>query len=274
MESEPLAKLTFWCLSPALIFHSLSTARLTGEVLVLVVGVTVVYHIALLLISIPLRRWLFPDDAGARAVTSLVLMFGNCGNLGLPVLMLALGREAFDVGVVFLATNTVLVATLGIAVATWNGRLSPKGIATSVIRVPWTYAVLAAVLFRSLGALPLWLEQSTGLLGSGAIPVMVVLLGMQLADVRPRAVGARAVWLGVLRLLLGSGLAWGLTAAFGATGVVRSALIVEGSVPTAVNSLILSLQYRLRSDLAASVLLVSTVLSVLTLSLTLALLGA
>jgi len=269
-----LARLTFWCLSPALIFHSLSTARLPGGTMLLVVGVTTVYHIILFVLSLPLGRWLYPADPSARAVTSLVLMFGNCGNLGLPVLMLALGQEGFDVGVVFLATNTVLVATLGIAVATWNGRLSVGRIVGSVLRVPWAYAVMAALLFRILGTLPAWLERTTGLLGSGAIPVMVVLLGMQLADVRPRSVGGGAALLGGLRLLLGSGLMWGLTAMFGATGVVRSALIVEGSVPTAVNSLILSMQYRLRSDLAASVLLVSTLLSIATLSLTLALLGA
>jgi hypothetical protein len=69
-------------------------------------------------------------------------------------------------------------------------------------------------------------------------------------------------------------LAWGLAAAFRVQGILRGSLIVEGSVPTAVNSFLLTLQYERRPDLAAAVLLLSTLLSAGTLSLTLFLLNA
>jgi len=269
LSPAPLAQLTFWCLSPALIFDSLRTAELPMATAWLVVGFAVAYHVVMLLLSLPVRRALLPGDRDGQAVASLTMMFGNCGNLGLPVLLLALGRTGFEVGVIFVAANSVLVSTLGIGVITWEGRLVWRRMLRTVLRVPWVYAVAAALAVRAVGTFPTWLGNATSLLAGGAIPVMVLLLGMQLADVRPRAVAREATAIAALRLALGALVAWGLTAAFAVTGVVRGALIVEGSVPTAVNSLILSLQYNRRPDLAASVLLLSTAMSVVTLTLVL-----
>ncbi len=269
LNPSSLGQLTFWCLSPALIFNSLRTAQLPLSTAWLVVAFTVAYHVVMLLLSLPVRRALLPGDRDGQAVASLTMMFGNCGNLGLPVLLLAFGRTGFEVGVIFLAANSVLVSTLGIAIITWEGRLAWRRMLRTVLRVPWVYAVAAAVVVRAVGGLPAWLGNATELLAGGAIPVMVLLLGMQLADVRPRQVAKEATTLAALRLLLGTMVAWGLAAAFAVTGAVRGALIVEGSVPTAVNSLILSLQYKRRPDLAASVLLLSTAMSAVTLSLVL-----
>ncbi|MFO8033549.1 MAG: AEC family transporter [Candidatus Bipolaricaulota bacterium] len=269
LDPAPLAQVTFWCLSPALIFDSLRTADLPLSTAWLVVGFAVAYHVAMLLLSLPVRRALLPGDRDGQAVASLTMMFGNCGNLGLPVLLLALGRTGFEVGVIFLAANSVLVSTLGIATITWEGRVAWRRMLRTVLRVPWIYAVAGAVVVRMAGELPTWLANASELLAGGAIPVMVLLLGMQLADVRPRQVAKEASTLAALRLLLGTLVAWGLAAALGVTGAVRGALIVEGSVPTAVNSLILSLQYNRRPDLAASVLLLSTAMSAVSLSLVL-----
>ncbi len=268
----PLAQLTFWCLSPALIFDSLRTGQLPLSTLWMAAGFAVAHHVAMLLLSLPVRRALLPGDRDGQAVASLTMMYGNCGNLGLPVLLLAFGRTGFEVGVIFVAANFVLASTLGIATITWDGRLVWRRMLRTVLRVPWIYAVAAAVVVRMVGELPTWLANASELLAGGAIPIMVLLLGMQLADVRPRQVAKEATTLAALRLLLGPLVAWGLAAAFGATGVVRGALIVEGSVPTAVNSLILSLQYKRRPDLAASVLLLSTAMSAVSLPLVLHLL--
>ncbi len=269
LDAAPLARVTFWCLSPALIFNSLSTAQLPTATVGMVVAVAVAHHVAMLLLSLPLRRKLLPGDRQGQSIASLTMMFGNCGNLGLPVLLLALGRTAFDVGVIFVAVNFVLISTLGIATLTWDGSFSWRRILGSVVRIPWSYAVILAVIVRAAGGLPTWLGNASELLAGGAIPVMVLLLGMQLADVRPRQVAKEATVFASARIVLGPLVAWGLTAALGVTGVVRGALIVEGSVPSAVNSLILALQFRRRPDLAASVLLISTALSAISLPLVL-----
>jgi hypothetical protein len=203
-----------------------------------------------------------------------VLVFGNCGNLGLPILLFAYGQAGMDVGAVFLATNSILFATLGIWIACWEGGSSWRKTAVNFFKLPWPYGLGGVALARWLGGLPIWLTRATGLLSQGAVPVLVLLLGVQLAHVRPRELGGSAATLAVARLFIGAMLAWGLAAAFRVQGILRGSLIVEGSVPTAVNSFLLTLQYERRPDLAAAVLLLSTLLSAGTLSLTLFLLNA
>ncbi|MBC7092469.1 AEC family transporter [Candidatus Bipolaricaulota bacterium] len=272
VPAQPLAQLAFWVLSPALIFESLRTAQLPAAHAVLVAAFTVAHYLGMFALSIPVRRRWFPGDPGAQAAASLVLTFGNCGNLGLPILLFAYGQPGVDVGVVFLATNTVLLTTLGVGLATWEGSFRWRRVVLGLLRVPWPYAVAAAAVARLAGGLPLPLARATGLLAEGAIPLFLVLLGVELAHVRPTQVAGPALALGGLRLLGGGLLAWGLAWAFGTSGTLRASLVVEGSMPTAVNSFLLALQYDRRPDLAASALLLSTLLSVGTISLTLFLL--
>lgn len=270
---RPLAQLSFWVLSPGLIFESLRTARLSAASAGLVAAFTLAYVLGMFLVSLPVRRKLFPSDPAAQAAASLVLTFGNCGNLGLPILLFAYGRPGVDVGVVFLSTQIVLMSTLGVGVATWDGKFRPWRAVRNLLRVPWPYAVVAAALARLAGDLPSILARASGLLAQGAIPLFLILLGIELAHIRPSRVAKPAVILATLRLLGGGALAWGLAWGFGVQGVTRGSLILEGSVPSAVNAFLLASQYERRSEVAAAALLLATVLSLGTLSLTLFLLG-
>lgn len=271
VPSRPLAQVAFWVLSPSLIFESLRVAELTlaGTVVLFALA----HHGAMFALSVGVGRVLFPGDRGARAATVLVLTFGNSGNLGLPVLLFAYGQPGVEVGAVFLATSTVLLATLGVSVAAWDGsRVRWRTVVGNLFRVPWVYAVAGALVARWVG-FPEVLAGATGLLARGAIPLLLLLLGLELSQVRATEVARPGVGLALLRLGAGAGLAWALAGAFRVEGTLRGSLIVEGSVPSAVNGFLLASQYGRRPDLAASVLFLSTVLSLGTLALTLYLLG-
>ncbi len=225
------------------------------------------------LLSLPLGRKLFPDDTDARRTTSLLLTFGNCGNLGIPILLFAYGQRAVDVGVIFLATNTVLLATLGVGIASWQGHLDLKALLRNALLVPWPYAVALAVLVRVGLGWPTVLARASGLLSQAAIPIFLLLLGLELAAVNPRAVAKPAVFIALGRLVLASLLSWALLPLFPADPIIRRSLVLEGSVPSAVHAYILAAKHRRRPDLAATALLLSTALSIGTLSFTLLLLA-
>ncbi len=273
VPSRPLAQLSFWVLSPGLIFESLRTAQLPAGTAGVVTAFTTVYVLAMFALSLPLRRWMFPRDPQAQTAASLVLAFGNCGNLGLPLLLFAYGQPGVDVGVVFLSTQIVLMSTLGVTAATWEGTLRWRAALGHLLRVPWPYAVVAAVVVRTLGTWPPLLARASSLLAQGAIPFFLLLLGIELARIRPGKVAKPAVVLALARLVGGSAVAWILAWALPVQGVVRSSLILEGSVPSAVNAFLLASQYERGTDVAAAALLLSTVLSIGTLSLTLFLLS-
>lgn len=267
LEPRPFAKLAFWCLSPALIFESLRTATLSwGEIGVVALFVCA-HYLGMYLLSLPVGRLLFGRDRDARSAASLVLTFGNCGNLGFPLLLFSLGEEGLQVGAVFLAVNTVLLATLGVAIA--SGEVRPSRAMAAIFKVPWLYAVAAGLIVRELPALPLSLSRTTGALKDGALPFLLVLLGLQLARMDMRRTLGGAVILGVARLVLGGILAWGLAFLMEVQGTLRKALILEGSVPSAVNAYILAAQFGRRPDLAAAALFLSTALSAGTLWLSL-----
>lgn len=268
LDPCPIAELAFWVLSPALIFESLRTAGLSWAEMGTVALFVSAHYLGMYLLSLPVGRALFGEDRDARAAASLVLTFGNCGNLGFPLLLFALGEGGLEIGAVFLAVNTVYLATLGVAIAA-GGPGRPVEAVRAVLRVPWLYAVAAALVARELPGFPLWLARTTGALRDGAIPLLLVLLGLELSRIDPRRVFAGAVGLAAGRLALGGMLAWSLALAMGLRGTLRSALILEGSVPSAVNAFLLAFEFKRRPDLAAAALFLSTALSVGTLWLTL-----
>lgn len=155
--------------------------------------------------------------------------------------------------------------------ATWEGRVEWRRSLGNLLRVPWLYAAGGALLSRWVG-FPEALSAATGLLAGGAIPLFLLLLGLELAQVRLAQVARPALGLALVRLLASGGLAWALASALGTAGPLRGSLILEGSVPSAVNAFLLASQFNRRPDLAAAVLLLSTLLSLGTLSLTLFLL--
>ncbi len=260
LDPKSFAALGFWVLSPALIFESLRTATLSWNEMGVVTAFVSAHYLGMYLISIPVGRVLFPGDRDARAAASLVLTFGNCGNLGFPLLLFSFGERALEVGAVFLAVNTLYLATLGVGIAA-GGFGRPLDAIRGIFRTPWIYAVVAALIARELPTFPTWIARTTGALKEGAIPFLLVLVGLQLAQVSLRRIAAGATRLAIARLVLGSGLAWGLAAIMGLSGVLRGALILEGSVPSAVNAYLLASRFDRRPDLAAAALFISTLLS-------------
>lgn len=273
VPAPPFVKASFWVLSPALIFETLRTSQLPLKDAGLVVLFVIAHYGLMFSLSLPLGRKLFPEDEDAQRATSLLLTFGNCGNLGLPILFFAYGQKALDVGVVFLATNTVLLATLGVGIASWQGRPRLRNLGKKVLGVPWPYAVGLGIAMHISGAWPEILARATTLLSQAAIPVFLLLLGLELAAVKLRGLARPALWVALARLILATGLSWALASFFSSDPVIRASLILEGSVPSAVNAYILAAQYQRKPELAAAALLFSTALSLGTLFFVLTLLA-
>jgi predicted permease len=103
------------------------------------------------------------------------------------------------------------------------------------------------------------------LLSSAAIPVMLLVLGAQLerhtAPEQPRAVAVAVV----LSLLVTPLIAFGFAALLHLEGAARQAAIIEASMPAAVVTTVLALEFELDANFATSVVMFTTLLSPLTL---------
>lgn len=272
LPAESLAKLTFWILTPALIFHELSASEIELDVFVdygIYIGLLTALFVGLAAV-VGRARGLSTDTTSALALS---LALPNTANYGLPLLLFAFGQSGFELGIVYVAISTLAMSTIGVAIATWGGRIRWQ-LLLNIFKTPLVYAVALALLARFAHIeLPEFLARPIGLLSDATIPMMLLLLGTQLVGVR---LGQRLPLIGtatLIRLGLAPLAGWALTMLLGFSGTLQSTAIIEASMPTAVNAVVLASVYDRDPRLASSVVLATTLASVVTLGLLLTILG-
>ena len=262
---KTIAHVVFYALIPCLVFNLLVTSRMTGlefgRMALAAVTVTAAMGVIAWIATQPLA--LTRPELSAFL---LVVMFSNSGNFGLPVVLFAFGDEALSHGTVYFVTTSVMTYTVGVTLAA-AGRRSVRRALTGVVRVPAIYSVAAAFLVQVTGAqIPLAIARPIGLLSNASLPMMVLVLGMQLERAtvpdRPWLVGLAVM----LSLVVAPLVALGLTAAMGLAGPARQAAVIIASMPVAVVTTILALEFDIAPAFVTSAVFVSTLLSPLTLT--------
>ena len=133
--------------------------------------------------------------------------------------------------------GSFLQFTLGLAI--WSGGTSFATLA----RTPLLWAVVAAVLVLGLGLpVPTWLLNTTQLVGDVSIPLMLLTLGVSLAELDVARLPL-SVALSLLRLGMGTAVGFGVAALLGLEGIARAVLILQCSMPVAVFNYLLAEQY-------------------------------
>jgi predicted permease len=269
VEPRALARVTFNALSPCLVFNLLVTSTLSaadfGRMALFAVLVMTAAGILGWLVAAPFRL-----DRPALSAFLLVVTFSNGGNYGLPVALFAFGRDALTFATVYFVTASLLTYTVGVFLAA-SGRRSIRDAAAGIGKVPTIYAVAAAALILWSGiTVPPALLRPVGMLSDAALPLMILVLGMQLQGAtrpeRPMVVAAAVA----LSLLITPATAFVLAKAIGLTGAAFQAAMVQAAMPAAVVTTVLALEYEIAPSFVTSVVLASTVLSPFTLTLMIA----
>lgn len=267
-----LSNVVFNILSPCLVFSSLVNSKLPGDELVELVGFTALNILGMGVLAYLLARVLRLDRSDS-ATLLIVAMFVNGGNFGLTLLQLRYGEAGLSRGVVYYITSTVMVYTVGILIASM-GKAGWRPTIKSMSRLPAVYAALLAIVVYSLNiSIPAPIMSGITIAGNGAIPVMLIVLGMQIADLRPDE-GSRYIWPAVgLRLLAGPAVGVLVASLIGLQGIGRSAMIIESAMPTAVINLILATEFGLSTANVARIVVLSSLISPITIAATITILG-
>ena len=104
------------------------------------------------------------------------------------------------------------------------------------------------------------------MMGKAAVPLMLLLLGMQLADTRLTQGIKLAGLATIIRLVVTPALAWPLANLLSLAGPTLQACLVEASMPTAVTATVLAIEFDAQPEFVTSVVLLSTLASPLTLT--------
>lgn len=272
IDKRTLSKTTLYILSPALVFSSLVNSRLPGEELAGLATFTILFISLMALIAFLLGRLLRLPRRGLVTLM-LVAMFGNSGNYGLTLINLRYGEDGLSRGVVYFAVSTMLLYSVGILLASM-GKLSARQAMAQMLRLPPVYAAIAAIPVVAFNLpVPAPLMSAVTVTGQGAIPVMLLVLGMQISSLQGSFAWRAALPGMALRLLVAPLVALLVVGWVGLTGLGRAASILEASMPTAVIIIILATEFDLQPDLVTSIVIGTTLLSPVTLAATIVLLG-
>ncbi len=237
--------------APCLVFSQLVAlevegaliARIAGGALAAMLGFALVGAVVLRAARLPIHTFLGP------------LVFCNAGNMGLPLCLFAFGSEGLALETCFFAMMSFMHFTAGVWI--WSGRLSLG----ELLRMPLSYAAALAVWVLVSGwQVPVWIRNTTELLGGLTIPLMLLTLGVSLSGMHLGRL-PRTLALSLLRLGMGFGVGVGLSALLELDGLARKVFIVECSMPVAVFNYIFALRYRRAAEDVASLVLVSTLLA-------------
>jgi predicted permease len=257
-----VTRLTMTVAMPCLIFTALMQAEMTPDTLAAVSLATLLAYGAVIAATWPLVALARLD----RRTFLAPLVFGNTGNIGLPLALFAFGDAGLGYAVVIFAVMAVLTFTIGIWMVAGAAR---PGV---VARDPMVVATALGALFLWQGwETPGWLTDTLALAGQMAIPLMLVTLGVAVARLRVARLGRPAV-LSLLKAAVSAGagvIAGRLT---GLDPVAFAVLVVQMVTPVAVTSYLLAEKYEADAQQVAGLVVVSTALSVGLLPLTLGLL--
>jgi predicted permease len=245
-------RISMTVLAPALIFSALTSREfdVVANKLLMLGSIGVVLGSGLL--AWPVAKVLRADP---RTFVPPI-MFNNCGNMGLPLAVLAYGAAGFPAMVALFTISNLLHFTLGLWIVDHHARFG------TLLRTPMVIATVLGFSFAlTHPPLPEWLSVAIKLVGDALVPMMLLSLGVRLYGVqwddwRLGLIG------GALCPITGIAMALALAPLLGLDDTQRGLLMVFGCLPPAVLNFMVAEQYKREPAKVASIVLIGNVLSV------------
>ena len=251
-EIEFVTRLAMTLSVPALIFVALMKANISADTLSNLFLSSLIAYLFLALIF-----WITGKIFKLNMATYWApLIFGNTGNLGLPLAMFAFGEVGLGYAVVVFAVMAIGSFSIGVWMVSGGGSLN------KVFKEPMAWATLLGALFLIQGwQTPKWATNTLELLGQMAIPLMLITLGVALARLKINLI-SRAIILSVLKLCVSVGVAWIIGIYFELNDIAFAVLVMQIATPVAVTSYLLAQKYGADANEVAGLVIASTALSV------------
>jgi hypothetical protein len=277
LEARTLSRISYFIFIPAYVFDVLSNANINPGIALQMSAYAILTHGLCAGLGFVVAK-LMKRPPQVVAAYVLIAVFGNVGNFGIPIVKFRFPDQPYvnEVSIVYFLAIVTVSFVVGVAAANWN----KGGVLKSVVAVLKTPALIAVppalvanLLIHQYGfTVPLPVARPITLLAAAMIPTMVVALGVQLASAGLPKVNADMVLSTLVRLVGGPVLALLLAAPFGLSGIERSIGIIQSAMPAAVLASIIAFENDLLPEFVIGAVLFSTLASVATLTIVLALL--
>ncbi len=272
LDKKTLSRTTLYVLSPCLVFSSLASTQLDGSELAKI-GLFALMMAAAMGIVTGIFGRAARLNRKETAAVMLGVIFANNGNYGLTINQLRYGEPGLARAIIYFTVITLITYTAGALIAS-SGSTNLRESVKKLLKLPAFYAPWLAILFYSQEwELPSGLMRGIEIAGAGAIPVMLLVLGMQMADLKQTQHLNMALPAMGLRLCVAPVIGLGVAALLGMNGISRNVSLLQASMPTAVVTIILATEFDALPELVTTIVVISTIVSLFTIPLAIALFG-
>jgi len=174
---------------------------------------------------------------------------------------MAYGTAGLAAATLYYIPNMILLYSVGVFIAAgrdWKHNLK------EMLKLPMIYAAIIALILNFAGVtVPSAVLEPLAFIGNMVIPLVLLTLGYSLSKVRITSFPLTLI-ASLLRLGLGLALGIAMVHLFNMEGVMKSVVILVSAMPSAMNTYIIAAKYKNEPELVASVVLVTTVASLIT----------
>lgn len=263
---QGMSKLSYWVLFPALLFKTVSQSDFTGMQIDAVVIAMLVGLFGVFVIS-----WIIGAQAKlSNADLSSVLQgsFRHNGFMALAIIAGLYGEAGVEIGTLCIAILVPPSNVLSVCVLIYLNKRNDKVntgqlLAKEIARNPLILAILAGVIAKYMPLpTPAFLLETTGLLGRGALPALLLAVG---AGVQfTSSIKGTVIPLGIALLaktLIFPAIMVTTAMYFGISGLTLNIIAIFGVMPTAISSYALARELDGNASLMAEIISFQTLLS-------------
>ncbi len=256
-DIQTFVDLIVYISAPCLIFSSIAQSDINLVDFTTLAGAALAIILIMTLLVFFSLKLTHSDKKGLY----LPMVFGNTSYLGYPVALFAFGMDGLSRAVVYDMLNSLVIFSLGIYIVHHKHEIQ------EAFKVPLLYAVVIGLGVNLLNIhIPQVLFTPIEMIGMITIPLALLVLGYKLTEIKISA-AKLAVLASAFRILGGFLVAFLIITLFSIEGLVRDIILLQAAMPSAVMAMILAAKYNRDASLVASVVLITTVLSMISIPL-------
>jgi malate permease and related proteins len=263
VDVQPIVDLIVYVAAPCLIFSSMakSTAGFSDFFKIFISATIITLAMGIIVYLILKKR------RSGKIGLYLPMVIGNTGYLGYPIALFAFGNLGLSNAIIYDVTGSLFLYSIGISI------VHHKNDFREMFKIPLIYAVVFGILFNvfKIGILDT-IFKPMEMIGAITIPAALLVLGYKLTRIKVNDF-FKSFFAACFKIIGGFLIAFIVVSVLNIQGLSRNIILLQAGMPSAVMSMILTHKYGRDADIVASVVLISTVMSIVMIPLMLLYLG-
>ncbi|MDD6243917.1 MAG: AEC family transporter [Roseburia hominis] len=199
-----------------------------------------------------------------RVIFTLLIAFANTGFVGLPVLTQLIGESGMLYGAIYNCVFDILYFSYGLYLLVGREGCGVRGLFSNVMI--WV-AVATVVIYMMPWRFPAVVTEALGMLGDTMMPVSMLIIGAEIAemDLRTILTDRSAYGVSLLRMVVFPAATLLTMRVLGVDYEVAATAVVLGAMPSGSLNVIMAQKYHTHPAFAATAVMQNTILMIVTL---------